>query len=62
MSSNDARRENVDRNFIVHVFRVENSLKSVLNHTVSKYIYFNVSNAHLEKWVDDLYAIRAFPV
>ena len=59
----NTRREDIDRNFIVHVWRAENCLQIVLK--VPKKIYNNDSNAHL-KWVkssiDDLYVELAFPV
>ena len=40
-------RDGVDRNFIVHVWWVEHTLKIVLNHSISKKNCFTVSNAHL---------------
>ena len=49
-SQNDvnARHDDIDRNFIVHVLRAENSLKIVLKHPKSKKLYFIVSNEHLK--------------
>ena len=51
-------------NLTVHVWRVENSLKICLNHSIWK-IFYNVGNAHL-KWfdssVDDLHTVLVLPV
>ena len=44
----NVRRDDVDRNFIVHVWRAENAIKIVLIHSISKKICFYVlpSNSH----------------
>ena len=50
VSRNDVNvhREDVDRNFAVHVWRVEHTLNIVLKHSISNKICFNVSNAPLK--------------
>ena len=50
VSLNDVNvcRDEIDRLFIVHVWRTENSLKIILEYLNSKKICFNVSNAHLQ--------------
>ena len=50
MSWNDdnVSRDDVDRKFTVHVLRVEQIRKIVLNHSISKKICFYVSNASLK--------------
>ena len=50
VSCNDvnACRDEIDRLFIVHVWRRENSPNIILKHLNSKKICFNVSNAHLQ--------------
>ena len=42
------RRDDIDRNFIVHVWRAVDALTIVLKHPKSKKICLNVSNAHLK--------------
>ena len=41
-------RDDVDRKFTVHVWRVENTRKIVLNHSTSKKMCIYVSNAPLK--------------
>ena len=44
----NVRRDDIDRNLIVHVWSAGNALKIVLKHPKSKKICFNVNNAHLK--------------
>ena len=50
LSCNDVNvlRDDIDRNFTVHVWRAENSLKIVSKHPKSRKICYNVSNVHLK--------------
>ena len=50
VSSNDVNfnRDDVNSNFVAHVWQVEHTLNIVLNHSISNKICFNVSNAPLK--------------
>ena len=50
VSRNDVNvnRDDVDRDFAVHFWQVELTLNIILNHSISKKICFNVSNAPLK--------------
>ena len=44
----NVNRDDVDRNFAMHVWQVEHTLNIVLNYLISNKICFNVSNAPLK--------------
>ena len=48
LSQNDinVNRDDVDRNFAVHLWQIEHTINIVLNHSILNKIYFNVSNAN----------------
>ena len=48
MNDVNVNRDDVNSNFVVHVWQVEHTLNIVLNHSIMNKICFNVSNALLK--------------